>query len=163
MTKLYELTQNYQNLVSLLEDETIDSSVVGDAIRQIEGDIIDKAQNIAKLLKNMEGDIKVFEAEEKRLRAKRTALEKKCKSLKVYLETELRKIGVKKIDGIVPLSFRLCPPSVEIVDITQIPERFLIQTAPEVDKKAILEAWRNGETLPNSIQIINDKEYLKVG
>ena len=161
MTKLYELTQNYQNLVSLLEDETIDSSVVGDAIRQIEGEIIDKAQNIAKLLKNMDGDIKTFKDEENRLKTKRAALERKYESLKIYLEEELRKTGIRKVDGVVPVAFRKSPPSVEIQYEELIPERFQI-IEKKLDKRKILESLKSGETVPGA-RLVEDREYLKIG
>ncbi len=52
--KLYELTQNYLNLLDLLENPEIPKEVVESAIAEIQGDFEDKAENIVKLIKSIE-------------------------------------------------------------------------------------------------------------
>jgi len=161
MTKLYELSANYQNLLALTEDDSIPQEVVIEALKAVEGEIIDKAQNIAKLLKNMDGDIKAFKDEENRLKTKRAALERKYESLKIYLEEELRKTGIRKVDGVVPVAFRKSPPSVEIQYEELIPEQFQI-IEKKLDKRKILESLKSGETVPGA-RLVEDREYLKIG
>jgi hypothetical protein len=52
---------------------------------------------------------------------------------------------------------------VEVDDVDELPENFLKLVLPEANKQAILEAWKNGEQLPKTVRIVEDKEYLKVG
>jgi predicted nuclease with TOPRIM domain len=161
MPKLYELTGQYRNLVELLDDPAIDGQVVLEAAIGIEAELTDKAQNIAKLLKNIDSDIEAVKCEKKRLAEMQSALENKYDNLKIYLETNLKQANLKKIAGIVPLAFRKCPPSVEIIDPNLLPPECVI-VKKEPDKKAIKELLMNGHPV-NGAVLVTDKEYLKVG
>jgi predicted nuclease with TOPRIM domain len=161
MPKLYELTGEYLNLVELLDDPTIDSEIVLEAAINIEEELTEKAQNIAKLLKNIDSDIEAVKNEKKRLAGMQSTLENKYESLRTYLEINLKQANLKKINGIVPLSFRKCPPSVEIIDPDLLPPEFVI-VKKEPDKKAIKEVLIQGHPVDGAV-LVTDKEYLKVG
>ncbi|MFR5747044.1 MAG: siphovirus Gp157 family protein, partial [Romboutsia timonensis] len=75
MMKLYELTQNYLNLQELLENPEIPAEMIETALNEVGGQIEDKAENIAKLIKTLEADVSGFKAEEKRLADRRKSLE----------------------------------------------------------------------------------------
>ena len=160
--KLYELADNYRNLVELLDDETIDPVVVLEAINQIEGDIIEKAQNIAKALINTHSEIESIKTEERRLAARRKALQGKYDGMKDWVGFNLKKAGIKKVGGIIPMTFRKCPPSVEIVDINKIPADYFIPQDPALDKKKILEVLKIGTDV-QGVRLVDNKQYLKVG
>jgi len=160
--KLYELTQNYRNLIDLLEDESIPVDEIMKGIQQVDGEIVIKASEMAKLLKNIDADITAFKAEETRLKNKRQTLERKYDGIKDYLEEELKKTGIKKIDGVVPLSFRKAPASVNVIDENEIPCVYFRPKEYELDKKSILQDLKNGETVPG-VELVTDKEYLKIG
>jgi uncharacterized protein with von Willebrand factor type A (vWA) domain len=162
MPKLYELTERYNNLLALLDDPTIEPTAVIEAANGIEEELIDKAQAIAKLLKNMDGDIAAFKSEEKRLKEARSAKENKYESLKSYLESNLKQAKLDKVAGIVPLGFRKCPPSVEIIDPKLIPEEYVKPHDPEFDKKAILSDLTAGNPVAGA-KLVNDRLYLKIG
>lgn len=87
--KLYDLAQNYLNLQGLLEDETVGTDVINKALNEVGGEIEDKAENIAILIKNLESDAEGFKREEERLATKRSAVENRIKGLKTYLDTTM--------------------------------------------------------------------------
>ena len=54
MNSLYELSNDYAWLLSLLYDEDADEQTLIDTLDSIEGAIDDKAENYAKVIKDME-------------------------------------------------------------------------------------------------------------
>lgn len=164
MPKLYEITERYKNLIDLLEDPEIDPAQVLEAVNTVEEELTEKARNIAKLLKNIDGDIDAIRKEEGRLREMRKAMENKYEGLKQYLEVNLKQANIRKVDGIVPLAFRRCPCSVEIIEADRVPLTFLKPPPePEFDKKAIKDALPEWDGNIPGVRVIDDKEYLKIG
>ena len=143
--KLYELTQNYQNLLELLDDETIPQDAITEALNGLEGEFDLKAENIVKLMKSMDADVTGLKAEEKRLADRRKALENRSSNLKQYLSDSMRAIGKEKIKGSVfTLAFQKNPPSAYISDITLIPTEYFVEQEPMLDKKALLLGLKSG-------------------
>jgi len=141
---LYELTQNYQNLLELLDDELIPQEVITKALNGLEGQFDAKAENIVKLMKSMDADVKGLKDEEKRLSERRKSLENRSANLKEYLSNSMMAIGHVKIKGsIFTLAFQKNPPSAYITDLTLIDKKYLIEQLPTVDKKMILEDLKN--------------------
>jgi hypothetical protein len=162
MPKLYELTEQFKNLVELLDDPTIANDEVLNAAISIEGEWTEKVQGIAKLIKNLESDANGFEDEERRLREQKQYRRNRIESLKQYLSTAMQTAGVKKVDGIVPVAFRKCPASVEITDPFVIPAKYQKPQEPTFDKKAILDDLKSGKEIIGAV-LVDDKEYLKIG
>lgn len=162
MPKLYELTDRFNNLVELLDDPTIANDEILNAAISIEGEWTEKVQGIAKLIKNLESDANGFEAEERRLREQKQYCRNRIESLKQYLKDAMQAAGIKKVDGVVPVAFRKCPPSVDVIDPKLIPGVYVKPREPEFDKKAILEKLKAGETVTGAV-LVDDKEYLKIG
>jgi len=146
--KLYELTQNYQNLLELLDDETIEQEQIITALNGLEGQFDLKAENIVKLMKSIDADVKSLEDEEKRLATRRKALESRSCSLKTYLIDSMKAIGKDKIKGsIFTLAFQKCPPSVDVIDIDLIPKEYFIPQEPVLDKKLLLSSLKADELI----------------
>ncbi|MBO1683294.1 siphovirus Gp157 family protein, partial [[Clostridium] scindens] len=51
--RLYELTEQYDGVMNLLYDGETDEQTILDTLESIEGEIEDKADNYAKIIKNM--------------------------------------------------------------------------------------------------------------
>lgn len=142
--RLYELTNNYNELQMMIEDG-VDPSSVADTLQAIEESIQDKAQNIALLIRNLEADTEAIKLEEKRLAERRRAVENNCKSLKDYLYQQMTVLEVKRIKGtIVTVGIQKNPASLNIEPDAVIPPEYTIHQEPKVDKKALLEAVKNG-------------------
>lgn len=146
--KLYELTQNYLNLLDLLENPEVPADIIQIALEEVEGNFEDKAENIVKLIKSVEGDIKTYKEEELRLSTRRKTLENKVSNLKEYLEGSLKAIGKTEIKGkLFTLKIQKNAPSVVIDDVNTIPKEYL-KIVEEVDKKKIKEDLKNGLEIP---------------
>lgn len=144
---LYELSQNYLAVQEMdLEPETLK-----DTLDSIEEAIEVKAENIAKWIRNLEADKKAFEEEEKRFKEKKQAAENRIKSLKQYLEDNMRLTGKTKFKaGFFSFSIQNNRPSVEVFDEALIPKQFLIEQPVKIDRAGIAELLKAGEEVPGA-------------
>jgi predicted nuclease with TOPRIM domain len=160
MSKLYELTQNYQNLLDLLDNPEIPQDIIQEALNSVGEDIEVKVENIAKLIKSIEVDAKGFKEEEQRLATRRKSLENRIDSLKDYIEGAMRATSREKVKGkIFTLAIQKNAPSVDIVDLEAIPEEYFVVTK-ELTKKQILEALKAGIEVPGAQ--IKQTESLRI-
>lgn len=158
--KLYELTQNYLNLLELLENPDVPKEVVEAALEEVEGSFDDKAENIVKLIKSIEADVKGYKEEETRLSTRRKTLENKVKGLKDYLEGSMIALDKKDIKGkIFTLAIKKNPPSVIIDDFNVLPMEYK-KIEEKEDKKKIKESIDNGIEVPGAR--IEQKESLRI-
>lgn len=144
---LYELSVAFQEVQNM----ELDPEVMKDTLDSIEDAIENKAENIAKLIRNLESDVSAFKEEEDRLKTKRQATENKVKWLKTYLEDNMKLTGKTKFkSGMFNFSIQKNPASVNITDERIIPEGFLIQQPPKVDKTSLKEALKSGIEVPGA-------------
>ena len=54
MATLYELTDEYKQLLDMLEDDTVDPEILKDTLEAVGGEIEVKADGCAKLIKELE-------------------------------------------------------------------------------------------------------------
>ena len=65
--KLYELTEQYDGVMNLLYDGETDEQTILDTLESIEGEIEDKADNYAKIIKTMTAEAEAIKSEEDRI------------------------------------------------------------------------------------------------
>lgn len=141
MGTIYDLTEAYATVEEMLYDGEADEQVILDTLQAIDGEIEDKADNYAKLIKNLHSDAESLKSEEERLYQRRKSLENREKLLKSTLQANLEFIGKTKFKtalftytvaangGKAPLS---------ITDnLGDIPGKFLIPQPPKVDTEAV--------------------------
>ena len=144
---LYELSQNYL----AVQDMDLEPETLKDTLDSIEDAIEDKAENIAKWIRNLEADKKAFEEEEKRFKEKKQAADNRIKSLKLYLEDNMRLTGKTKFKaGVFNFAIQNNPPSVEVFDEALIPKQFLIAQPVKIDRAGIKELLKAGEEVPGA-------------
>lgn len=144
---LYELSLSFQEVQNM----DLDPEVMQDTLDSIEDAIENKAENIAKLIRNLESDVTAYKEEEERLKTKRQATENKVKWLKTYLEDNMKLTGKTKFkSGMFNFSIQKNPASVNITDEKIIPEEFLIQQPPKVDKTSLKEILKRGIEVPGA-------------
>lgn len=144
---LYELSLAFQEVQNM----DLDPEVMQDTLDSIEDAIESKAENIAKLIRNLESDVSAYKEEEDRLKTKRQASENKVKWLKTYLEDNMKLTGKTKFkSGMFNFSIQKNPASVNITDEKAIPEEFLIQQPPKVDKTSLKEILKRGIEVPGA-------------
>ena len=147
---IYEITNDYLQLMQMMEDPELDPQTLADTMEGIEGELEDKAESYGKIIKNIEGDIVALKAEKERLTKKIQTEENNLKRLKETLQFSMETTGKSKIKTpLFSFSIRKNAPAV-IMDepyIENVPERFLKYSDPTINRTAIKEAIQNGEDL----------------
>lgn len=146
MSTLYELTNQYQQLLEL--ESEIDEQTFIDTLQSIDEAIEDKAENLAKVIKEMEATITTIANEVNRLQSKKQVVANRVSNLKTYLQGEMEKVNKTKIKGeLFTVNIQNNPPSLKVDSADKIPKSFYIEQEPTLDKKALKEAVKNGEVI----------------
>lgn len=137
---LYEIDQEIMNCVDMETGEIIDPA----RLNELQMDRDTKIENIACWIKNLYADAEAFKTEKQSFADRQKAAENKAESLKKYLTNYLA--GQKFSTPKVAISFRKTS-SVNVTDISQLPNEFLKFADPTPDKTAIKNAIKAGTTV----------------
>lgn len=160
--KLYDLSLDYAKVLDLADSEDYDIEMLQDTLDSIQDEIEIKFENISKLIKNLEGEVEIFKAEEKRLSSRRKTKENQIKWLKNYLLQSLEVTKKSKIQaGTFTVAKQKNQASVQIVDRSKLPSKFLTPQEPVEDKKAILKALKDGEEIEGAV-IAPETYHLRI-
>lgn len=138
---LYELTGQFLQLLQMLEDPEAETDVIKDTMEAVEGEIEVKADNYAKMIKNLESDLLGITAEMERLRIWKNRKESSIKMLKENLQESMTAIGKKKIKTQL-FSFNIqknggkAPVILDVKDTSELPDD-LVRIKEEADLDAI--------------------------
>lgn len=143
MSSLYELTEEYSAVLEMLYDPEVDEQTVLDTLEAISGEIEDKADNYAKLIKELSADAEKLKTEESRLYARRKSLEMRADRLKKNLQANLEFIGKTKFKTAL-FSFSIVQngglqPLTITENLDEIPGKYLIPQPPKPDNDKIRE------------------------
>ena len=148
MSRLYELKENYKQVVDMLYEEEFDEQCILDTLESIEGEIEDKADNYAVIIKELLADAEICKQEKLRLEARQKSFENRAKFLKDRLKEVMREtgktkfktakfsFGVQKNGGLAPLWID--------EDYSNIPQKYL---KVEPDNTKIRQALDSGENI----------------
>ena len=146
MKNLYELTSDYIQLYEMLEagaETPEDEEAIIQAINETGANLADKADAYARIIKNLTIQAEGFKAEVKRLQAHQKVCENGIERLKANMLLTMQTLGADKLKtSIGTWSVQKNPWKCEVLDVSKIPPCFLIEQPPEVDKKAILAAFK---------------------
>ena len=78
MSRLYELKENYKQIANMLYQEEVDEECILDTLESIEGEIEDKADNYAVIIKELLGDADICKQEKMRLEARQKRFENRA-------------------------------------------------------------------------------------
>lgn len=137
---IYDIDQAILSLVDPETGEILDY----ESFEALQMEKEQKIENIALYIKNLTAEAKAIRDEEKNLAERRKTAENKAESLKRYLDTILNGQALKTAKFAV--SYRRTE-SVEIDDISKVPEAFLRYSVPEADKTAIKQALKEGQII----------------
>lgn len=169
MASLYQLTNQYLALVDManaaLEDENgieiDDLEMFIDTLDAIEDSMESKAENIGKLIKNLEGDVAVFKAEEQRLQKRRKSMENRIERLKRYTKEMLELAGKDRMSaGVFNIRLQKNPPSIRIVDETKIPSTYKQPQPDKIMNQEILKDLKNGVVIPGA-EIAPETKHIR--
>ena len=150
MANIYEITSDWFRVQDMMGDPELDPQTLADTLEAIEGELEVKAENYAKVMKNLEGDIAAIKAEIDRLTSKKKAIENNIKNMKATLQSVMEMTGKTKFKtDLFSFGIQKNAPSVviDVEDVRDIPEDYLKFKEPEVDKTAIKAAINDGVDL----------------
>lgn len=144
MANLFKLTSNFKYILDHADE--MDEQTLNDTLESIQEPLEEKVDNIAKLLKSLDSDVKTFKEEEKRLKERRQTIENNIKRIKKRTEYDLKTVGLSKIQGkTFTVSIQKNKVSVNIPDENKVPEQYLVPQPGKPNKKEILEDLQNGD------------------
>lgn len=143
--KLYELTSSYQQVLEIAEQ--LDEETLTDTLDAIEDAIETKVENTAFVIKSLEGNINLIDDEIKRLQTMKQTQQNNVRSLKEYIQDAMEQVGINRIQGkLIKIAIQNNPPSVRLVEDFN-DDRYLIELAPKIDKRAILDDLKQGKEI----------------
>ena len=138
MSTLYELTNDFRQVLDMADDPDIDPQVIADTLEGIEGEIEDKADGYAMVIRQLEADVLTIRMEEERLARRRRLIDANIDRMKASLQAAMKTTGKTKFKtSLFSFGIQKNPASVVIDDEAKIPLRFLIAQPPKIDKAAI--------------------------
>lgn len=152
--QLYKLSDNYQRAVidieAMFEAGDIDQTTLADTLEGLEGEVKDKAINVALHIKNLRSDLAQLEDAKKSFDARIKQTKSSLEFYEGYLDTNLVKSGISEIktDKVV-IKYKKLPDVVEVAPDAVIPDDFarIIPESREPDKRAIMEVLKTGAEL----------------
>lgn len=157
---LFELNEKYRELE---QRDDLDPETLKDTLDSINDSREVKLDNIANWIENNQADIDFLDKKIKQLQADKKSLVNRTKSLMEYMTTAIDDSGLKELKTenhiLKPRNYRA---SVYISDEKDIPSEFVKFKAVEtIDKKAIYELLKNGETVRGAELKPNRKTVIK--
>lgn len=144
---LYQLTDNYQELLDLLQSvdttQTEYKEVLKDTLDSIKDAYEVKIDGYAMVMNQLKADIKMVKDEINRLNDKKKAYENNLERMKDVLEQSLMAIGKNNFKtNKFSIWIQNNPPSVDIKDEKLIPKEFWIPQPDKLDKQNLLKALK---------------------
>ena len=147
---LYQLTDEWMALLEMMDDPDIDEQTILDTLESVGGEIEDKADAYAKIIKELESRIGGVKAEVERLTNRRKTMEANIDRMKQALQTAMEitgktkfktalfSFGIQKNGGSLPIILDVLPDDLpdDLVVIDRKP-----------DKRAIAEAIDKGNCM----------------
>lgn len=166
---LYELMSSYKNFLTAVENGDIPEEAIADTLEAIEGDIDEKIDNIACVLKVLQAEEKAIKEEigrlEERLKVKANAKER----TKTYLSDMLLALGKTEFES--PrnkITFRKTPGKVVFADekafiewAAQYDDSLLTYGKPTVNRTAVKMAIEGGKEINGAEIVVGQSMQLK--
>lgn len=150
MATLYELGLAYQVLLEMAGDPETDPEFLADTLEGIEGEIEDKCDGCAVVMKELEGRAEMISKEINRLEVWKKACEVNRDRIKARIQTFMETSGKEKFETR-RFKFRIQnnPPRVvlDAASWKEVPEDYLKYRDPEIDKAKMKDDMKAGKDL----------------
>lgn len=161
MTVLYKLADDYNHVVDMADQ--LDDGTLRDTLDSIKDAFDVKAENIAKVVKEVEGQASIIDEEIKRLTKRKTTMKNNSKSMKVYLQEQMERVGTRKVQGdLLTVAIQKNAPSVRVIDERKIPEEYFIPQPSKLDKTQLKTELKNGVELPDGSAELIQTESVRI-
>ncbi|QFR23725.1 siphovirus Gp157 family protein [Schleiferilactobacillus harbinensis] len=149
MATLYDLQGAYARVAALAADPESDPEAIKDTLASIKDGIKEKAVGYAYVIKSVEDDMKLVEAEIDRLTTRKQALNNRVKTMKQALTDAMQTAGVKKVKTPTLTVWIQASTSVQVPeDYRLLPPQFVVEKVTHVvDKRSIGNDLKAGKTV----------------
>jgi len=164
MPHMYELTKQFKGLQELIEEGEMDAETLKDTLDGLNTDLKEKGQDVLHFLANLDGDIKAYDDEIKRMTARKKSLQNHYDWLKEYLRTNMIETGITKIKcPVFTATLRKPGKKVEIVDEKVLPVDYqtLVPASWQINLVQIGKALKAGVDVPGA-RLVDAKQGLVI-
>lgn len=161
--KLYEIADEYRDLLGRLSDPDFPADAVEDALESLTGEFSLKSCNVAAALLHMEGEAELIRRAEERMARRRKALERRAHGLRHYLRIQMEKTGIQEVRSpYFVIRVKPNPPKVIVDDEAAVPGCFKHEEVfVHIDRNAIREALQAGEVVPGTR--LEQNSHVEIG
>lgn len=146
---LYEMKAEYMEILSMLEAPDADEEIIRDTLESLQGDIEDKAEGYGMVIAQLNAEAEMLMVESVRLSKRAKTALNNADRLKRRLQAALTEMQLKKLKtNHFNFTVRKNAASVVILPDTEIPDEYLVQQEPKVDKAKVKADLQAGKDLP---------------
>ena len=144
---LYEYTEQYKQALTTLNDSDLPIEAIQDTLEGMKGEIKLKGKDVGAFIKTLEADATAIKEAEKKMMARRKAIEAKTEWLRNYLVTNMVETGIKSIScPYFEIKTRKNPASLIIGDESLIPDEYkTTKTVTVIQNAAIKQDLKDGK------------------
>lgn len=159
MANIFQINQEYLHIAAILEDNGGEITPdVEEALTINREQLQSKAINYALVIRQIDGEASLIDAEIKRLQALKKAKDNTVERMKNTIKDAMILHGVDKIQGdLINLSIRKSPDSVIVEDESKIPDTYKIDQPKKLDKKLVADALKKGFEVPGAALKVDGK------
>ena len=111
----------------------------------------EKVDAIGYAVRRRKSEIAFLQEEERRIRARRQAMESRLERFREYLRDTFRANDLTKLKGAKTTMYLLRSESVDVYHAAELPEKFVVTKVEHCpDRAKIKEAIKNGSTVPGA-------------
>ena len=143
--------------------DQLDDGTLRDTLDSIKDAFDVKAENVAKAVKEIEGQANMIDEEIKRLTKRKTTMKNNANSMKVYLQEQMERVGTRKVQGeLLTVAIQKNAPSVRVIDERKIPEEYFIPQPSKLDKTQLKTKLKNGVEMPEGSAELIQTESVRI-
>lgn len=164
MPQLYILAEQMQGLQALIDEGEMDAETLHDTLDGLTTDLQAKGEGVLYVLANLNGNIKAYTDEIKRMTARKKTLENHHNWLKEYLRENMADSGITKIEcPLFTATLRKASQMAEITDEKALPTKYktLVPASWTVNKVQILNDLKAGVEIPGA-ELVEARQGLVI-
>ena len=157
MTKLYELTEAYVELLAQIDDceNEAQAEEILTLLNTINDDIARKGDAIARMVRNLTAEADGYETEIKRLQKRKKIAENMIARFKDHIMFAMGIAGATELHTTIgKWSVAKNPPKVVIIDETKLPEEYFVPQPPKLMPSLIMQNYRDTGEIPDGCEIV---------
>ena len=146
MANIYKLTNDWQTVYQMIDDEEVPEEVLINTLEGIEGEIEDKADRYAMVIKNIQSDISGLDVEIKRFQQRKKTMENNVELMINHLYVTMKTIGKTKFKTEL-FSFNIQKNGGKrgvtlTKDISEVPMKYKVKQPDKINNDAIRDMFK---------------------